>query len=398
MTELLTRAARREAETRAPAPPASTTTITALGAGVVAAGASLLVIAVLVITTWAAALRGGAGAADALRAVAYIWLVAHRVAITVNGGHVALLPIGLLAVPAYVLFRAGRWFAHTVDVADVRGTVTGGATIGVAYGFVAAVVASGSASRTVHPAAGEALLAGCCVGTIFGTTGVAHGAGLIRPLWSKLPARARAMTTSGAAGVAVLLGVGTLLAIGGVLLHMGRVVGLGGSLGPGAVGAGALVLACLAYLPTAVIWGAAYAVGPGFSVGAHTSVSPLAVHLGAVPAFPLLGGLPDSGPAPALSLPFVVMPLVAGAVIGVLLIRRLPVLRIEDAALNGFATGAAAGGVLALLAALAGGPAGPGRMATVGPSAWQVGLAAAIELGVGAAVAAAEMQRRLLRD
>jgi hypothetical protein len=97
-----------------------------------------------------------------------------------------------------------------------------------------------------------------------------------------------------------------------------------------------------------------------------------------------------------LSVPFLVLPLVAGGVIGVLLIRRMPVLRIEDAALGGFATGAAAGGVLTVVAALAGGPIGPGRMATVGPSAWQVGLAAALELGIGAAIAAAEMQRRVL--
>jgi hypothetical protein len=187
----------------------------------------------------------------------------------------------------------------------------------------------------------------------------------------------------------VLLGTGLLLATGGVLLHFGRVVSLGGSLGPGVVGAAALSLACLAYLPNAALWGVAFAVGPGFSVGAQTSVSPLGVHLGAVPAFPLLGGLPSSGSVPGLSMPFVVMPFVAGAVIGVLLIRRSPALRIEDAALSGFATGAAAGVALGLLATLAGGPAGPGRLATVGPSAWQVGLAAAVELGVAAAIAAA---------
>jgi hypothetical protein len=398
MTELLTRTPRSRSDQGPSVAPGSTTTVAALGAGVIAAGASLLVIAVIVITTWAASLRSGAGAADALRAVAYVWLVAHRVSVDVAGGHIALLPIGLLVVPAYVLIRAGKWFAHATDVADVRGAVTGGLTIAVAYGFVAAVVASGSASHTVHPAAGEALIAGFCVGMAFSTTGIALGAGLVQPLWSSVPVRARAMATAGGAGIAVLLATGAVLAVGGVLLHMGRVVSLGGSLGPGAVGASTLALACVAYLPTAAVWGASYAVGPGFSVGAHTSVSPLGVHLGAVPSFPLLGGLPGSGPAPALSFPFVVMPLVAGAVIGVLLIRRYPAHRIEGAALGGLATGALAGGVVGLIAALAGGPVGPGRMATVGPSAWQVGLAAAVELGIAAAAAAAETQRRLLRD
>src|SRR5256885_3601599 len=151
MTELLTRAARSAPDSRAPVPPGSSTTVAALGAGIVAAGASLLVVAVIVIATWATSLRGGAGAADALRAVAYVWLVAHRVAITVAGAHVALLPIGLLAVPAYALFRPGSWLAHAADVAEARGVVTGGPTLGLCYRFVAAAVASWSATPTVPP-------------------------------------------------------------------------------------------------------------------------------------------------------------------------------------------------------------------------------------------------------
>jgi hypothetical protein len=398
MTDLLTRPSRTTTASRAPTRFGSSTTIAAIGAGGVAAGAGLLVIGVVVITTWAASLHGGASAGDALRAVAYVWLLAHRVTLSIDGSHVALLPIGLLALPAYALLRAGRWFAEAADINDIRSTLTGGLVLGGAYGFVTAVVASASATRTTHPAAGQALLAGCCVGMLFGTTGIARGAGLIQPIWAALPQRARSMAAAAGAGLAVLLGAGALLAIGGLLLHAGRVTHLGGELGPGPVGGVALVLACVAYVPNAVLWSTAYAVGPGFAVGAHTSVSPLGVHLGAVPAFPLLGALPDSGSAPASSLPFVVMPLVAGAVIGVLLIRRLPALRMEDAAFAGFATGALTGAVLGLLTALSGGPAGPGRMATVGPSAWQVGLMAALELGVGAAIGAAEMQRRLLRS
>jgi hypothetical protein len=33
---------------------------------------------------------------------------------------------------------------------------------------------------------------------------------------------------------------------------------------------------------------------------------------------------------------------------------------------------------------LSGGPAGPGRLAEIGPSAWQLGLATAVEVGLGA--------------
>jgi hypothetical protein len=146
-----------------------------------------------------------------------------------------------------------------------------------------------------------------------------------------------------------------------------------------------------------MVWGAAYAVGPGFAVGAGTGVSPLGVHLGDVPSFPLLGALPSDGSAPLLALPALIVPLLGGVWAGVVVIRRLPALSLEEAAFWGFATGAVAGAALGVLAAIAGGPAGPGRLATVGPSGWQVALAATLEFGLTASLAAAETQRRLTR-
>ncbi len=64
------------------------------------------------------------------------------------------------------------------------------------------------------------------------------------------------------------------------------------------IGGGILLAAlCLLYVPTAAVWGLAYVVGPGFAVGAGTSVSVGGTDLGAVPAFPLLAALPaGAGP------------------------------------------------------------------------------------------------------
>jgi hypothetical protein len=117
-------------------------------------------------------------------------------------------------------------------------------------------------------------------------------------------------------------------------------------------------------------------------------VSPTGVFLGAVPTFPPLAGLPEPGPAPAISLIALAMPFVAGAVAGTLTVRAMPSPVYEAAPLWGFLSGALTGVVTAVLAALAGGPLGGGRMATIGPSAWQVGLMAAMEVGVSAAIAA----------
>jgi len=53
-----------------------------------------------------------------------------------------------------------------------------------------------------------------------------------------------------------------------------------------------------------------------------------------------------------------------------------------------FGTAAAAGVITAALVAIAGGPAGPGRMAAVGASAWQVGLVLAGEIAFVATLVA----------
>ena len=50
-----------------------------------------------------------------------------------------------------------------------------------------------------------------------------------------------------------------------------------------------------------------------------------------------------------------------------------------------------------MLAAFTGGPLGSGRLAAVGPSAWQVSLVAILEMGVTAAVAAGAANWLLLR-
>jgi len=81
----------------------------------------------------------------------------------------------------------------------------------------------------------------------------------------------------------------------------------------------------------------------------------------------------------------------------VLTMRITPTPVLEAAPLWGFASGAAAGCVTGALAAFAGGPLGSGRLAAVGPSGWQVGLAAILELGVTGALAAGAANWFLLR-
>ena len=127
-------------------------------------------------------------------------------------------------------------------------------------------------------------------------------------------------------------------------------------------------------------------------------MAPTGAALGAMPAFPMLAALPSGGAVPAwLSLIVLAFPYLAAAAGGVLTVRVMPTPMLEAAPLWGFVSGAASGCVVGVLAAFAGGPLGSGRLAAVGPSGWQVGLVAVLEMGVTAAVAAGAVNWLLLR-
>ena len=176
---------------------------------------------------------------------------------------------------------------------------------------------------------------------------------------------------------------------------------LSDALAPGLGGATLLLLAQIAYLPNAIIWAVAYAVGPGFAFGAGTVVAPTGSALGPVPVFPMLAALP-TGPRPGgpawVAVLVLAMPYLAGIFAGIVTVRIAPTPVIEAAPLWGFAAGTSAGILAGLAAAFAGGPLGNGRLAAVGPPGFQVGLVAVLEIGVPAALAAAAANWLILRQ
>jgi Family of unknown function (DUF6350) len=91
------------------------------------------------------------------------------------------------------------------------------------------------------------------------------------------------------------------------------------------------------------------------------------------------------------------MPYLAGIFAGLVTVRIAPTPVIEAAPLWGFAAGASAGVLAGVAAAFAGGSLGDGRLASVGPSGFQVGLVAILEIGVTAALTAAAANWLILR-
>ncbi|MEU8340623.1 DUF6350 family protein [Spirillospora sp. NPDC048832] len=381
--------------------------VTGLVAALWCVGIGLAVLTTITLIGWIAAPKTamGNGMSGVFRTAVNFWLVAHHAGFSYGQGRVGLLPLGVLVLPGVLLYRGGGWM---IRVAGLRrrpriAVVHVAAALAVPYAALGVLLALAASSDEVRSSAWQAL-AGCLlVAVIAGGLGAARavvaaqvaaeargrrvrsGLGALLRL---LPERPRSLVIGVAGALGVLLASGAVLVAVALAMNIAAADDLYGMLAPGVVGGVLLLLVELAFLPNAVIWGMAYAVGPGFSVGAGTSVSPTGVFLDAVPAFPPLAALPQPGPAPALSLLALAAPFVAGAVGGTLTIRSMPSPVAEGAPLWGFLSGALTGAVAALLSALSGGPLGGGRMATVGPSAWQVGLLAALEVGISAAIAA----------
>jgi hypothetical protein len=164
--------------------------------------------------------------------------------------------------------------------------------------------------------------------------------------------------------------------------------------------AGDTVLLCVAIatvLPNAVVFSASYLLGPGFTVGTGTLVSPALVAIGPVPMFPLLAALPDNGPTPAWTQGLVAVPVLCAAIGAAWAQRRQPTTAWDQGALRGLVGGVLAAVVLGVLAVVAGGAVGPGRMADVGPLAGRVLFHGIVSFAIGGLVGGAVMtwwQRR----
>jgi hypothetical protein len=197
------------------------------------------------------------------------------------------------------------------------------------------------------------------------------------PEW--LPSAAR----DAAAALAGYCAVGALLVAGSLAWHGDRVRLLFGEVGGGWGSIPVVVLDLLA-APNAVLAAVGYLSGAGFAVGAHTAVDPLSGATGPVPAFPVLGALPDG---PASSLAWVLVG-IAPVLAGVSVARRVTRVSGRRARL---VAAARAAGVLAVIAAVlswqAGGGIGGGRLAAVGPSPWRTGLALGVEVLAATVVA-----------
>jgi len=158
------------------------------------------------------------------------------------------------------------------------------------------------------------------------------------------------------------------------------------------LGAVVLTIGQLALIPNLIIYGAAWLTGVGFSIGAGSLISPLGSQVGPLPAIPILGALPvgqlEFG---MISIAVVLL----AAFVATLLIRKsADEIRFEfatawTAAISlGLSIAFVTASQMGLLALMASGSAGPGRLSQVGVSPWLVALVVFVEVGVVSTLAA----------
>jgi hypothetical protein len=145
----------------------------------------------------------------------------------------------------------------------------------------------------------------------------------------------------------------------------------------------------IAFLPNFVVWVMSWLIGPGFALGAGSSISPVNTLAGPVPALPILGAVP-TGDLP-LGFLGLLVPLVIGFLAAAFVRPRLvsdlrggPVASRLALAAVGIGVVAAVG--LGLLAWFSGGAVGPGRLVAVGPNPWLITLFAFVEVTLAALI------------
>jgi hypothetical protein len=371
-------------------------------------GVGLAVLTTLTLVGWIAAPKGalGAGLPGVFRTAAQLWLAAHHAGFAIPGGRVGLLPLGLMALPAFLLYRAALWMARDADLrlrlparlpkgspkdlanarrrAQLVLIAQAGISLAAPYALLAGLIALVAQNEITQPFVGEALVSHLVLAFLAGSVATARTIGPWRSMLRLLPERVRAVTLGTVAALSIMLAAGLVLVLGAIVVNFEQIRQLSNVLAPGFVGGSLLLLLQLLYLPNAVIWGLAYITGPGFAIGTGTLVAPTGVQLGTVPSLPLLGALPDAGTTPGWVMGVLALPFAAGAAAGLVVVRIAPSPTYEAAPLWGFACGLSTGAVAGVLAALAGGPLGAARLSAVGPSPWEVALSVTLEVGVAA--------------
>jgi hypothetical protein len=328
----------------------------------------LLPLSFISLIAWATAGSATGNTSDPIRAAIWLWVGAHHIPFSLSmaggaPGYLSYLPIGAVIIPFLVL-RSGFSRAliklhmdyHSIDsVRIIFASIYTlfltlfsflGATTGVSpkwylapiFGFVIAYTAAFSAS----------------------------GTRISKPLILATQTIALALGAS-------FIYLGVL-----ILINLKTITNLTTVLQPGIFGGLLLFLLSALYLPNAAVALLSYFLGTGFAVGSETNISPFTRMIDQIPAFPILGVIPES--TSKLALIAVALFIGLGALHALRSLSAGNKVLLQSSLLTIL--------LIATLSYLASGALITPAMGSVGVSIWKMTLAFAIELGIGAALVA----------
>ena len=356
----------------------------------------------------------------AFRAASDFWLLSHGTRLVVPEGEilgvlvptfvVSLIPLGMTIWFARLYFKAGKRF---VVASSLWPGWLGGTLV---FGAASLAIATISFDSAIYPVTWQGVIFPTALfllfqflGSVFGTPdnlfegdtiNLSPERDAIRKAINnfrfKLHWSARSLIgpalRAGTAITIMLLMVSAFVIAILIGFNWIEITRLYESVQVSVLGAVVLTAGQLAILPNIIVYGASWFTGVGFSIGAGSLISPLGSQVGPLPAVPLLGALPvgrlDFG------MVSIVVVLLAAFIATIAIRKSADEIRFEfatawSAAISlGFSIALVSSLQLGLLALLASGGAGPGRLSEIGVNPWVVMLVSFIEVFVVSTLAA----------
>ena len=393
--------------------------IAAIEAAIVVA-VSLGVALVPLTIVWVLENNAGVDWIVAFRAAADFWLLSHGTRLVVPEGEilgvlapafvVSLIPLGMALWLARSFFNAGKRFL--VAKALWPGWI-GGITVYGAASFAISTLAYDSA---VYPVTWQGVFFPTFMFAVFQILGSVFGQpdqlfdgdeidqaperDQIRRQLNKLRLKLHWSVRSlvgpalraGTAITVMLVMVSSFSIAALITISWIDITRLYESVEVSVLGAIILTVGQLALLPNLIIYGVSWFTGVGFSLGTGSLISPLGSAVGPLPAIPILGALPVGKLEVGMIAVGVVL---LAAFIATLGIRKsADEIRFEfatswSAAISlGLSIALVTSVQLGLLALVASGSAGPGRLAEVGVNPWLIAIVSFVEVAVVSTLAA----------
>ena len=305
--------------TRRPLVPTAT-----LGGALAAAGPLLVCMAVAVVG-WFLTDAGGHGTpSGALRVGALGWLAAHGSGVAIEGIRITAVPLGITLLSVWSAWRVGHRVGESISghgpdaerIADGERDWTvafAGGLFTTGYVLVGVLATTLASTIETAPSTGRVVLWSTVIAAGAGLPALARGSGRAAIWVPAIPVAIRDTAVLVRSILRAWLAVALVALLVALVLDFSTAANIVSQLDSGAGDIAMLGALTLVVLPNAMLFSSSYLLGPGFTVGTGTLVSPGLVVLGPLPLFPLLAALPDGGPTPAWAGWLIVTPVLIAA-------------------------------------------------------------------------------------